>query len=229
MPRSSGTTGSGCEPGRSEATRERLLAAALELFSRDGFDTVTTRALAHAAQVNQAAIPYHFDSKEGLYHAVAHRIVDMVWLSMEQLAESVREHHRNGVQDLNLAREDVIDLVLALLRKIVNDASRHNTGYYIMREQMQPSLAMDILYDGMLAPLHELLGLLVAALRDKPADDPDVIVEVQVLWGQAVIFGVHRTTIARRLGQRRLDDADYDHIARVIRDMITRQFPLDNA
>jgi AcrR family transcriptional regulator len=62
-------------PGVSRAaTRNRLLAAGLELFGRDGFDAVTTRQIADAAGVNQAAIPYHFGGKEGVYRAVTDHI-----------------------------------------------------------------------------------------------------------------------------------------------------------
>ncbi|MDQ5888246.1 MAG: TetR/AcrR family transcriptional regulator, regulator of cefoperazone and chloramphenicol, partial [Pseudomonadota bacterium] len=56
---------------RAEETRKRLIEAGIELFGRDGFDAVTTRQLAEVAGVNQAAIPYHFAGKEGVYQAVA--------------------------------------------------------------------------------------------------------------------------------------------------------------
>ena len=59
----------------SEATRRRLLDAALEAFGESGFDAVTTRDLAAKARVNQAAIPYHFGGKDGLYLAVVEDLV----------------------------------------------------------------------------------------------------------------------------------------------------------
>lgn len=211
---------------RSASTRQRLLDAALRLFGRDGFDAVGTRALAAAAGVNQAAIPYHFDSKEGLYCTVAQRIVDDLQASpMGALLQTIQARHADGVTDLPQARADVIALVLGLLQRIVQGSHRYEVGCFIMREQMQPTAAMDILYTGMLAPLHELLGQLVGALRGKPPTDPEIIIEVQVLYGQAVVFGAHRTTLRRRLGS----DATQQHSAqlqRVVHDMIMRQFPL---
>src|SRR5699024_1910746 len=188
-------TGKHC-PSRSEATRQRLLDAALRLFGREGFDAVSTRALAAAADVNQAAIPYHFDSKEGLYCAVARQIVDNMKASpMGPLMQTIHEHHAAGVTNLAQARADIAALVLGLLRKIMHGSHRCDVGCFIMREQMQPTAAMDVLYNDMLAPFHELLGRLVAALRDKPETDPEIIIEVQVLFGQAVVFGAHRTTL----------------------------------
>lgn len=55
---------------QSRETRERILAAAERLFARHGFDGTTTRALTREAEVNLAAVNYHFGSKEGLLEAV---------------------------------------------------------------------------------------------------------------------------------------------------------------
>jgi len=51
-------------------TRARILKAAVPLFARHGYAGASVRAIVARARVNQAAINYHFDGKEGLYHAV---------------------------------------------------------------------------------------------------------------------------------------------------------------
>ncbi len=51
-------------------SRERLLLAALRLFSEQGFAQTSTREIALAASVNIAAISYYFGDKAGLYRAV---------------------------------------------------------------------------------------------------------------------------------------------------------------
>lgn len=58
--------------GRSDGgqTRERLLQSALRLFAAQGYAQTSTREIAEAAQVNVAAISYHFGDKAGLYRAV---------------------------------------------------------------------------------------------------------------------------------------------------------------
>ena len=50
-------------------TRERLLSAGLRLFAGQGFAQTSTRELVEEAQVNIAAISYHFGDKAGLYRA----------------------------------------------------------------------------------------------------------------------------------------------------------------
>lgn len=55
------------------STQDRLLDAAEKLFSDNGFDEVSIRDLAAAADVNVAAVNYHFQGKENLYHEVIRR------------------------------------------------------------------------------------------------------------------------------------------------------------
>lgn len=54
-------------------TKTRILDAAERLFSQDGFDAASLRTITAAAQVNLAAVNYHFHSKEALFSAVIER------------------------------------------------------------------------------------------------------------------------------------------------------------
>src|SRR5438552_11440823 len=54
-------------------TRSRILDVAEELFSEQGLDRVSIRAITRKAKVNLAAINYHFGSKEDLIAAVFER------------------------------------------------------------------------------------------------------------------------------------------------------------
>jgi len=52
------------------ATRERIIECARKLFSRDGYEATSIRAIARAAGMSDAAIHYHFHSKQELLSAV---------------------------------------------------------------------------------------------------------------------------------------------------------------
>ena len=54
---------------KSEATRRRILAAALSVFRERGFDAATMREIAAAAGMAVGAAYYHFDSKDALVMA----------------------------------------------------------------------------------------------------------------------------------------------------------------
>ena len=53
-----------------KATKERILDAAEELFAERGFDGASLRAITSAADVNLAAVNYHFRTKNDLIHEV---------------------------------------------------------------------------------------------------------------------------------------------------------------
>ena len=56
-------------------TKTRILDAAERVFSQDGFDAASLRTITAAAQVNLAAVNYHFQTKEALFSAVIDRRV----------------------------------------------------------------------------------------------------------------------------------------------------------
>lgn len=59
----------GVELGERGDVRERVLASAREVFSRQGFDTATVEAIAEAAGVGPATVYRHFGDKKGLVTA----------------------------------------------------------------------------------------------------------------------------------------------------------------
>ena len=54
----------------SDYTRNSIMKAAVALFAERGYDGTSIRAIVSKARVNQAAINYHFNGKEGLYFEV---------------------------------------------------------------------------------------------------------------------------------------------------------------
>lgn len=54
-------------PAPDLSVRERLLAAALELFNTRGYAATTVREIVEAAGVTKPVLYYHFQSKEGIY------------------------------------------------------------------------------------------------------------------------------------------------------------------
>ncbi|MBU1247656.1 MAG: CerR family C-terminal domain-containing protein [Proteobacteria bacterium] len=57
-------------------TKERLLIAAVDVFGAKGFQSATVREICQAADVNVAAVNYHFGDKEQLYATVLRYIFD---------------------------------------------------------------------------------------------------------------------------------------------------------
>ena len=66
-------------------TRLRILDAAELLFTQHGFEGTTLRQITGAAEVNLAAVNYHFGSKEELIREVFRR--RLTWLNQQRLQE----------------------------------------------------------------------------------------------------------------------------------------------
>jgi AcrR family transcriptional regulator len=61
---------------RTSATQDRILDSAESLFMEHGFEATGLRQITTAADVNLAAVNYHFGSKEELFEAVLRRRLD---------------------------------------------------------------------------------------------------------------------------------------------------------
>ena len=105
-------------------TRERLLRAAIEVFSTNGFMGASTREIARAAAVNEVTLFRHFQSKEQLLGAVAEYITA---LKLEALS-----NQDEWTQDLQLdllhyaqLHDQMLEENEALIRMFIGEAQRH--------------------------------------------------------------------------------------------------------
>lgn len=96
---------------RHKVTSASIVAAAESLFAEQGFAETTVRQITSRADVNLAAINYHFGSKKGLIEAVAEKFLGPLCAELEA---SFEQHH---LADETLAQEEVLEILMrALLR-----------------------------------------------------------------------------------------------------------------
>lgn len=105
-----------------EATRERILEAAVEAFAETGFLGTSTREIARRASTNQGLITYHFRSKDALWRAAVDTIFDRLG---QQLAE------RLDALDLADPRERAREAI----RQYVRFAAAHPELFRIMVDE----------------------------------------------------------------------------------------------
>ena len=74
---------------RSIVTQQKLLDAAIEAFSENGFKGTSTRDIAERAGVHHPLITYHFKNKDQLWQAAANHIFKAFARS---LAQSLEQH-----------------------------------------------------------------------------------------------------------------------------------------
>ncbi|MBB1627124.1 CerR family C-terminal domain-containing protein [Achromobacter sp. UMC71] len=181
---------------RAAETRERLIEAGLALFSRLGLEGVRTRQLSEAAGVNQAAIPYHFGGKEGVYAAV-----------LEQTAQDIARRLELPVvvsTAVDQAAMQLDALMRAFTTALLDSEASAARSLLLAREQLQPTPKFDAIQVVLFVPLHEAVTALVAAIRQEAPGSRDSILRAHAILGQAIVFAVAREALLRRLGTKRL-------------------------
>ncbi|MEJ2479182.1 MAG: CerR family C-terminal domain-containing protein [Acidihalobacter sp.] len=207
------------DSARGDQTRQRLLDTAVDIFAHSAYDSVRTRMLADAAGVNQAAIPYYFGGKEGLYLAVAQRIAERLGGKVKALAELAEPFLDDAAPASDEALESALRTLLAnFARVIIGHPEPRASVAIILREQQQPTKAFDLLYSQAMEPLHRAVTALVARLDKVDDDSEEAILHAHALLGQVLGFIAGHTTLLRRLGQQRLETGQIEYVARLLED-----------
>jgi TetR/AcrR family transcriptional regulator len=105
-----------------DATRAKILAAALDLFSEQSFDGATTREIAARAGVTQGLLNYHFSSKDELWRAAVDDIFAALDDALDRRAEGLR-----GVNPLTTAR--------LVIREFVAFSAQHPQLHRIITQE----------------------------------------------------------------------------------------------
>lgn len=129
--------------------RDRLIMVAMQLFAERGFDGVTVRDIAKAADVSIGLINHHFDSKEGLRAAVdAHfleRTSKAISRASRELLQSdidrVADYQRNWIRQY----ENEWPSFAAYLRRAISENSEW--GESLFREYYDSISRMILRFD----------------------------------------------------------------------------------
>ncbi len=209
-------------PSATQDTRTRLVQTALSIFARRDFDAVSVREIVDLAGANIAAVSYHFGGKEGLYLATAEFLADTMLGRMQPLLTKIQRAAETA--DDEDADELLRELIHGLVHNLLNDGVGDNAAGFILREQLQPTAAFDILFGRLMVPIQRTYQALVIRLGgDLYADDErQQILVTHALMGQILAFRIARTTVLRRLDQARFRARDLDDIANHVHTLTLR-------
>jgi TetR/AcrR family transcriptional regulator len=138
-----------------DSTRERIIAAAVDLFSERSFEGATTREIAARAGVTQPLLHYHFNSKDELWRAA----IDDLFGSLRD-ALAARQDGLRGVDELTLAR--------LLVREFIVFSARHPQVHRIITQECKSDgPRMDWLVERHVRPLFDVTVERFARLREQ--------------------------------------------------------------
>ena len=158
-------------------TKIRIMDAAEQLFARDGFHITSLRGLTELANVNLAAVNYHFGSKEGLLQAViSRRLLPLNELRRQKLEAVLTQATVDGSLPTAAALlrafiEPTLDFrnsapgakdFIALIGRSLSDPDETVRNYFI--QQILP--IFKLLFDGLQKALPDLPAeILLARLQ----------------------------------------------------------------
>ena len=146
-----------------DATRERILAAALDLFSELSFEGATTREIASRAGVTQPLLNYHFSSKDELWQAAVDGLFTELNRALTARAEGLR-----GVDELTVAK--------LLVREFVYFSAAHPQLHRIITQECKTDgPRMDWLVERHIRPRYEQTTAMFARLIEA-GQLPDIAV-----------------------------------------------------
>lgn len=192
---------------------DRLLVTAIDLFGRKGFEGVSTRAIAAAAGTAMSSITYHYGGKDGLYLAAARHIAERIGTAMAaSLAGGADIEGMSAAQ----AMDAIHGMTDAFLRLLLSPESAA-WARFIVREQMEPTEAFEILYRDIMSKASGRLIGLIAHLGAGRWDAEEVRLKAIAIIGQVLVFRVARATVGRLTGWEEIDAGRAAQIARTVR------------
>ena len=159
-----------------------------------------------------SSITYHYGGKEGLYLAAARRIGEQI---SERFVTTMAQAPDPDSLDARAAVEQVIALGDAFLSMLLSPVSAP-WARFIVREQMEPTEAFEVLWSQFMSRLSEHLVKLVLRAgngRWKPAE---ARVRAVALVGQILVFRVSRAAALRMTGWHDIGSAQAAEIRRVL-------------
>ena len=135
-----------------DSTRDRILAAALDLFSERSFEGATTREMAARAEVTQPLLNYHFRSKDELWRAAVDGLFEELTRALASRQEGLR-----GVDELTVMR--------LLVREFIFFSAEHPQVHRIITQECKTDgPRMDWLVETHVRPLYEATSQRLARL-----------------------------------------------------------------
>jgi AcrR family transcriptional regulator len=151
---------------RSLITQQKLLGAAIEAFSENGFNGTSTRDIAERAGVHHPLITYHFKNKEQLWQAAADKVFKKFGA---QIAQALQE-----CKDCD-AKARFALYIDAIVQHAYEQPAIHRM---IVQEAGYPNPRMDWLVERHLQPFFEANIAHISELQElgvMPSGDPAMI------------------------------------------------------
>lgn len=194
-----------------DATPERVIEAAGQVFAEKGFECATVREICRRGKANLAAINYHFGDKRRLY------------------IEAVTRAHVNRSGQFPLpewppetpVEQKLFDFVHTLLKRMIAPQGSKWEGALMIRELASPSEACQQLVRDYIRPQFEILGKILAELMPEATPEKRHLVAFSVV-GQCLHYRVTEPVTRLLVSEGEFGRYSPEHLAEHITDLTLR-------
>lgn len=197
-------------------TRQQLIKTAIREFAIHGFDAPSIRDLTLAAGVNQAAINYHFGSKDGLIKAI-----------FEELATPLINERFKGLDELERRAEGkplpIEAIIRVLVEPVVRRAKEGKDGQGELSKLLLIASSLGSKpVEHEIETMHDTLAL---RFVDAIAKSLPHLTRVQVMWRYKFSLGALLYTLSDHMQNHRLrrlsgGECDTDNPDEIIDNMV---------
>ena len=171
---------------RSQATRERILSKARQIFAEIGFENTTIRAVAAAAKIHPSMVMRYYHSKEELFTSAASidfRMPDLTAVSAEKRGEALIAHILEQWEGESAQRE-----LQVLLRAAGTHELARQLFVEVVQRQALPVIRKVVAEDRQ----EERIGLILVQIAG--------LVVSRYLFAYAPVVDMARSDLVRTIG-----------------------------
>jgi AcrR family transcriptional regulator len=187
----------------SKITRMRIIKAAARIFAEHGYEGASIRTIVANADVNQAAINYHFGSKEGLYRAVLSGALQVL-LEADESSTTPQALPREAALRAFIGRQ---------LRPMLARDERSQSLRIFNWETVRPSPVFRKFMAEEAAPYIGSAAALVRRFLPPDASEKQAVLGALWLFGQCSIFVRNAEQLSRPPLAFQVDQAFVDALA----------------
>jgi AcrR family transcriptional regulator len=197
-------------PSSQDDTRNKILKAAIKIFSDHGYERATVREICRCAGVNLALVNYHFGDKMELYLAVVRYAID---------ADAKTELMDHALEE----NADPCDALRQIIRAVLErlSATREQFGLqlrFVLKEMANPTPALAGVVEESLRPLYDRLRSLVGEILNLPPNHDTTRLCTHSVMGQVAHYSHAQPVLCQLWPKMKMSPKQREMVANHIAD-----------
>lgn len=206
-----------------DETRRAILEAALEEFALLSVAGARTREIAKKANVNHAAINYHFGGKEEMYRYIIEKSVEHFEQEFMPLTKEVDEFLKKDGKDHKKAI-DLIKKILIFHHSFFYHPNFSKFFLLFKREELFPSFGFETIFKKTFKPFHQNFLKLVDIGSQFRHSKKENIMFAIALMNLNGALSAYKVPYLKMISQEELTAADIELFCRITEESVDRLF-----